>query len=497
MDPSVPLYLAVLLVVLLVLANGFFVAVEFAMVKARETKLRSPDFYGKMGIRSSLKLLSDLDGSLSATQLGITMASLVLGWWGEQTFQQVFVGWFAWMGEPYSVVASHAMATTLALIVITFLHIVLGELAAKSLAIRYPETTLRLLAWPMLMFTYVCKPAIVVLNGAANLILRLFGIRTPSELEQVHSTAELAMLVAQSSAGGILDKDEEQMLQGVFEFSETVAREVMTPRTDLVTISVEADLPEVLDIMAKTGFSRLPVIGETTDNILGVLVIKDILPYLSSSLSSGNKDFNIKRLMRECYFIPGTKPIDDLLREFKRRKLHIAVVLDEHGGVDGVVTLEDLIEEIVGDIFDESDIPERDIIVRENGDIIVDGGVLVDDLNSRFKLRIPEGDYDTVAGFVLTLLGRVPKQGDQIRLSREGVFVNNVLDPDAFELVKQAGFDDEDESAVGAVVAVQKVTGHRIETLRLRLVEGQTQNLESTAHDSSSHSQEAISQSSE
>lgn len=467
----------ILLVFALVLANGFFVAVEFAMVRARETKLRSPEMVSKFGVKESLKLIKDLDGSLSAVQLGITVASLVLGWWGEHTFQRFFLGMFSWLGEVTAFVMSHSVATALALIVITFLHIVIGELAAKSVAIQYPELTLRVLAWPMFLFSQVCKPLVFFFNGAARLFLKMLRVTAPSDLERVHSGAELAMLISESGAGGLLDKDEEQMLQGVFSFSDTVAREVMTPRTDVVTVSADATLEEVIEVVNESGHSRFPVVGERVDDVLGVLLIKDILPYVSQCIKHNKvKEFDVKRIMRESYFIPGTKRIDSLLTEFKGRKLHIAIVLDEHGGVDGVVTLEDLIEEIFGDIFDESDADETDVIVEEDGVVVVDGGVLVADLNSRFELGLPEGDYDTIAGFIFTQLGRVANEGDRIILNPNGsIVVGNGSDVDGHEqeVFAEAEPKDkepaEDNSQPGAaVITVEKVENHRVERVAIQ-----------------------------
>lgn len=410
MDASLGLPISLLIVFVLVVANGLFVAAEFALVRSRVTKLKNEDLIDKWGVRSSLQLLEDLDGSLSVTQLGITVASLILGWWGESTFQRLIFGAVDFLGEASRLLVSHAVATAFALVAITYLHVVLGELVAKSLAIRFPETTLRIVAWPTLFFAKVCRPAIFVLNGSATIFLRLVGVRTSADIDRVHSSAELAMLISHSTQEGVLDKDEERMLKGVFGFSETVAREVMTPRTDLVTIRYNATLPQVVELSVKTGFSRIPIIGERVDDILGVLLVRDIFPYFSS----GTGEFDIRRIMREPYFVPSTKPIDDLLKEFQKRKIHLAIVLDEHGGVDGVVTMEDLLEEIVGEIYDESDVPETDIVAHDNGEVLVRGGVLVSDLNARFHFGLMEGDYDTIAGYIFTHLGRVARAGDRL-----------------------------------------------------------------------------------
>jgi CBS domain containing-hemolysin-like protein len=468
-------------VALLVLANGFFVAVEFAALRGHAAKLRSPELNKKFGSNAAIILIEDLDLTLSTSQLGITIASLILGWWGEHTFNAILIGFFDWMGEPIASIFSHGTATALALVLITFMHVVVGEQAAKYVAIRYPETTLRLLANPMTICQQLCRPLIFFLNASANLFLRMFGLSVVTESERVHSLGELATLISQSTEKGVLDKEEEEMLHGIFGFSETVAREVMTPRTDLVTLSVDAGYDAVISTIIESGYSRFPVTGEGVDDIVGILLARDMLTHTPRYLASGGKDFSISKIMREPLFVPGTKPIDDLLNEFKRNKIHMAIVLDEHGGVDGAVTMEDLIEEIVGDIFDESDEQEKDVVVEENGDVLVDGGVLVADLNDQFEIGIPEGDYDTIAGFIFATLGRVPKQSDQIIISREGIpLVHNeessapVQSEDAHAFgsnVEDINGGDRDKGdeylAPRASITVEKVQGHRIEKVRL------------------------------
>jgi CBS domain containing-hemolysin-like protein len=459
---------SILLVFLLVLLNGLFVAVEFALVRAHPTKVKGSESKYPFGVKSSLRLMDNLDLSLSVTQLGITVVSLILGWFGERTFQTIFVRLFSSLDSTVALVSSHAVATLLALTLVTVLHVVLGELVAKSLAIRYPEQTLRYLSGLTVGFAIVCKPLIAVLTGLSNFVLRILGVDSPAESERAHSLAELSMLVSQSSEKGKLDKVEEEMLQGIFGFSETVAREIMTPRTDLICIPINANLDTVVQTAVSSGFSRLPVIGESIDDIQGVIFVRDLLPYAYNIRKNSERDFNIRRLMREPYFVPGTKSISDLLNEFKRRKTHIAFVLDEHGGIDGVVSLEDVIEEIVGEIFDESDVPERDIIVQENGVVLVDGGVLVADINDQFEFEIPEGDYDTIAGFIYTSLGRLPRSGDEIALSSAGeVSVNGVILRDRNDEDESADEDSEPAPMV-AQITVEKVTGRRIEQVRLQ-----------------------------
>lgn len=488
MDHVLSVITGVFPVLLLVLLNGIFVAAEFALVRSLLTKFKSPEFKDKYGVEASIRLLETLSHSISTTQLGITILSLVLGWYGEKTLHGYVLIILHDLSVPFAETVSHAIATALALAIVTFLHVVVGELAAKSIAIRHPETTLRMVATPLYILSRILRPFVIALDTSASLCLRLFGMSSDLSSERTHSTAELAMLISQSSEQGVLDKDEEEMLQGVFTFSETIAREVMTPRTDLVTISREASFREVLSTIHQSGFSRFPVIDGTADNIVGILLSRDLLPVVERYIGQNAKPFAVKDIMREPYFIPGTKSINDLLKEFRQRKLHMAIVLDEHGGVDGAVTLEDLLEEIVGDIFDESDAIESDIQVEESsGDVIVDGGVLVDDINEQFELSIPEGEYDTIAGFMMSSLGRVPQPGDQIAINNAGVAM---MHPNPEESSEQStietteaeltngedveGLDEEDFESPRAILIVEKVTGNRVESVRLQQIKKPT-----------------------
>lgn len=478
-DPLLSL-VNIVLVVFLVLLNGLFVAAEFAIVSSKRAKLNGEAHKNKFGWKSAVSVSDELELSLSSTQLGITIASLVLGWWGERSLANLFLNLFAHTSESYRQILSHGLATAIALIVVTFLHVVLGELAAKSIAIRYPEITLRILAPSLHLFTKICRPVLSFLNWCANKFLNLFGLNAVAESERVHTSSELAMLVTHSTERGELDKDEEEMLKGVFSFSNTVAREVMTPRTDMVAISASATLDQVISTLVNSGFSRLPVKGDTVDDIVGILLARDIFPYVQLQLGGlGHHKFDVRRIMREPYFIPETKPVDDLLNELKGRKVHMAIVLDEHGGVDGLVTLEDLVEEIFGEIFDESDVEEDEIVFERNGDMILDASILVSDLNAQFNLLIPEGDYDTLSGFMFTLLGRVPEVGDQIAICEGAkVLVNGVdpnvdVDPESQDIQQKNG-SEEETSAVYAeelspivILVVEDVANNRIEHVRL------------------------------
>lgn len=440
-----------LILVGLFLLNAVFVAIESAIVRAHASRIR--DQKHLWGSRSALYLLKKGGLSLSSTQLGITTTTVFVGWLGLRITESVIEAF------ALTTLYERGLMIFLAAGLLIGTHVVVGELLGKAIAVRHPEATLRSLAPFMIGFMRLAQPLIFLIHISGNALTKLLGMKHPSPFGRIGSSGELAALISQSSEEGVLDEEEKEMLHGIIGFSETVAREVMTPRTDLVTVPIGASKEESLAIVAKAGLSRFPVTGENVDQIEGILLARDLLAAIASS-----KPFSLKDLLRDAYFIPGTKPIDDLLNEFKTRKIHMAIVLDEHGGVDGVVTLEDLIEEIVGEIYDESDIPEEEVVLTEEGDVLVDAGVHIADVNSEFSLNIPEGDYDTLGGFIFSTLGRIPTEGDSLLLTNQGLpIVNN----SGFE---QAKDDEEELSNFDTPVVelkVEEVTGNRIEKIRI------------------------------
>jgi CBS domain containing-hemolysin-like protein len=409
MDLSVILRL--LGVVGLVLANAFFVAAEFALVGARRTRIQELAEGGDRLARSVERTLENLDRAISGTQLGITLASLGLGWIGEPAVARSLERLMTAMSVQLSPVALHSVAIVIAFGFITYLHIVLGELAPKSVALLRPEAVSRLVAPPLNAFNRLVAPGIWVLNGSSNLFLRMIGLREPTAAERVHSPEEIEMLVHQSLRQGVVEEDEQAMIQGVFELTHTVAREVMTPRPDIVGVSAEATIEDLLKTAADSGFSRLPVYEGSIDDIVGVVVVKDLLPWI---VDRSRESPSARELMREALFVPDTKAVDDLLAELRSQKLHMATVVDEFGGTDGIVTLEDLVEEIVGEIYDEHDVAQADVAVEPDGRIVIDGGYSFSDLLAKFDLPAAEDEYDTVAGYVIGVLGRIPEVGESV-----------------------------------------------------------------------------------
>jgi len=409
-----------LLVAVLVAANAFFVAAEFALVTARRTRIRELAVGGDRRARSVEIAQKNLDRSISGTQLGITLASLGLGWVGEPVFARSLESLFQALPAPWNAILTHGAAAAVALAGLTFLHIVLGELAPKSLALMRPESVSRAVAGPLNLFNTISWPAIEVLNRSAALVLRAFGASDVGAHERVHSPDEIQMLLHQSLLEGMVEDDEEAMIHGVFELTHTVAREVMTPRPDIVGLPEDATLDEALDVAARSGFSRFPVYSDSLDQIIGVLLVKDLLGWI---LDRTREDFTLAKVVREPLFVPDTKPVDDLLAELRWQKMHMAIVVDEFGGTDGIVTLEDLLEEIVGDIFDEHDIPEADFIEQPDGRVLVDGRADMDDLIEEYGLPKVQQECDTVAGFVIGRLGRIPKPGERVRIGEAEIEV--------------------------------------------------------------------------
>ena len=390
----------------LVLANAFFVAAEFALIAVRRGRIEHRVAAGDRGARLVERTLKDLDRYISATQVGIALASLALGWLGEDAIAVLIDDAFGRLGL---VVPSYAVHTTAAAItafsVIAFLHIVLGQLTPKSLALIRPERTSGLIVRPLIGFSAVMSPFIALVNGAANGILRLLGVQ-PVLGDRVHSPEELRLLVMQSRAHGALDESDSAMLAGVFDFHEKRARDVMRPRTEIVAIAIDASETDVWQVMRSQRYSRYPVYQESLDDVVGVLVAKDFW------LTEAGSPFDLKSLIRKPLYVPDNRPAERVLDDLRRSRAHMAVVLDEYGGTAGIVTLEDLVEEVIGDINDEYDFAVREAI-EANGVLELAGSMSLVDVRSDYRLPIPDGDWTTLGGYTFARLGRVPRIGDR------------------------------------------------------------------------------------
>jgi CBS domain containing-hemolysin-like protein len=403
-----------LAIILLVLLNGFFVGAEFALVRSRRTRLEAMIRSGDRLARFALRAASNISRILSASQLGVTLASLGLGWVAEETVGRMFVDLFAYMPFAIEMSLRLTLGATFALIIVTYLHVVFGELTPKAAALNHPETVAKWLAPPLLFFAWITTPFTYFLNRSAQFILRLFGEKSAGSEEAVHSPEEIRLLVEQSQEGGQMQARDADLIDAVFEFSEKNAREVMTPRTELVALPVEATLSEVLAVVQESGLSRYPVFDESIDNIIGVVLAKDLLKVLAPRT---NLDaFDLPSIMRPVHVIPGSREVEEVLADFKRLKEHMAIVLDEYGGTAGVVTMEDLLEEIVGEILDEYDTPEdaEAPLHTRAGETLVPGSTHIGELNEHFGLSVSDVDYTTIGGYVFGVLGRLPVVGDRV-----------------------------------------------------------------------------------
>jgi CBS domain containing-hemolysin-like protein len=394
-------------VVVLVLANAFFVAAEFALVGSRKTRLDEMAKAGDGKARLARRAVQSLDRYISATQLGITLASLGLGWIGEPALAHLIEGAFTWLPDAASAVATHTVASIIAFGIITVLHIILGELMPKALALLYPEAVSGWVAAPLIGFGWIMAFPIAVLNGTSNRLLRLLSIDPPGEHERLHSPEEIRMLVEQSTEGGSLLRGDARLLEGVFEFSEKTAQEVMTPRTQMTALEADRTVEEAADEVAVAGRSRYPVYTESLDEIVGVVHAKDILAALRSRPGQA-----VRTVMRPPLFVPGTREVEDVLADMKRLKTHLAVVLDEYGGTAGLVTMEDLLEEIVGPIFDEYD--PQDKVAPPDGAPRLDGAMPISEFNTEYDASLDDTDYTTIGGYVFGQLGRLPRPGDRV-----------------------------------------------------------------------------------
>ncbi len=418
---SPPIGLGLASVVVLVLANAFFVAAEFALVGARRTRLDERARAGDGKARLARRAVQSLDRYISATQLGITLASLGLGWIGEPSLAGLISGGFRWLPESLAAVATHGVASAIAFIIITILHIILGELVPKALALLYPEAVSGWVAAPLIGFAWAMAWPITLLNSSANRLLRLMNISPPGEHERLHSPEEIRMLVEQSTEGGSMLKEDARLLEGVFEFSEKTAQEVMTPRTQMVALDSALSVENAADEVALARRSRYPVYTESLDEIVGVVHAKDILTALRARPNE-----TVRGIMRPPLFVPGTREVEDVLADMKRLKTHLAVVLDEYGGTAGLVTMEDLLEEIVGPIFDEYDPQDRPAPVDPAARL--DGAMPITEFNSKYDAALDDADYTTLGGYVFGQLGRLPRPGDRVTVG-----------PHVFEVVEMDG----------------------------------------------------------
>ncbi len=412
------------LTLLFVLANAFFVAAEFAIVKVRlsviELRVRSGNSLAKI----AKHIVTHLDAYLSATQLGITLTSLALGWIGESVVAQIVLDVMAAFGVILAPELAHKIALPIAFMTITILHIVFGELAPKSLAIQYPDKVTLAISLPLRLFFIVFKPFIWILNGLANLIIRMFGLQTANEGEQVHSSEEIRYLLEESSKSGEIDAIEHKMLENIFDFSDTPVKQIMVPRTRISAIEIGMELNDIIDKFIEEGYSRMPVYRGSIDVIIGEIYGKDLI-----KLQRHKDSISINDIIRPAIFINEEEMISVLLKTLQKEHAHIAVVLNEFGGTAGIVTLEDILEEIVGEIQDEYDEEKPMVEETSTNEYNIGASITIDDVNELLPIPLPEDDdYETVGGFILSILGRIPETGENLLYQRYNIEITKSSD---------------------------------------------------------------------
>ncbi|HCO67557.1 MAG TPA: hemolysin [Dysgonomonas sp.] len=399
----------ILITLLFVFLNGFFVAAEFAIVKVRASQLELKAQEGNRLAILSKKIVTHLDAYLAATQLGITLSSLALGWIGEPVVSKMILNLLALFDISLSDQALHSIALITAFLIITILHIVFGELAPKSLAILRPEQTTLAVAYPLRAFYWICRPFIWLLNGFANLILKLFGLHAVSEAES-YSSDELKYLVDQISENEGEDDTKFDIIKNAFDFSERTARQVMVPRTQVLAIDVNDYDELTLETVIEDGFSRIPCYEDSIDNIIGIVHLKDILKKMRQ-----NGKVDIRSIVRPVSFVPETKRIGQILKEFQVKHQQIAMVLNEYGGIEGIITMEDILEEIVGEIQDEYDNEIPFVETTGDGIYSVIATAAISDINDQLPHPIDKAkQYDTLAGYLIDKFGRIPNTHDKL-----------------------------------------------------------------------------------
>lgn len=400
--------LEILITILLVLLNGFFVAAEFAIVKVRSSQIALQQ--GTVSKRAAQVIINNLDGFLAATQLGITLASLGLGWIGEDVVSQLVLSAMNGLGFNIDSATAHRLALPTAFVLLTIMHIVFGELAPKSISIRYPTQTTLWVSVPLRIFYFLFRPFIRLLNGFANLILRFFGIKPVGD-HAIHSEEELRLIIAESEEGGAIESSERELIQNVFDFDNRVVKQIMVPRAKMSAISVHSTLEEAINIIFREGYSRYPVYDKNLDDITGVLIAKDVVSHFVQKTGK-----SLAEICNKAHFVTEYKPIDQLLREFQKKKIQIAIVISEYGDILGIVTLEDILEELVGEIQDEHD-HEVQIVTRQGNNYQVIATSPLHDINKVLEEPLKESeDYDTLAGLLLHETPTDMKEGEEISI---------------------------------------------------------------------------------
>ena len=445
-SPSSYTFLKLFAAFVFVAINAFFVAAEFSIVKIRRSRLEEIEAHGNKKAKLAIKVTSSLDSYLSATQLGITLASLALGWIGEPALAVIIDPLFGhWLKDDPILMHSVRIAT--AFTIITLLHVVFGELVPKSIAIQKTETAVMLVVRPLYLFAQIFRPIIYIFDHLAALALKLIGIQPAHDSDLVHSEEEIKLIAGASQRGGIIDKTESEIIKNAVDFSDKIAREIMVPRQDMECLYLENTYEENFDIVKQSNHTRYPVCDEDKDNIVGMIHLRDIL------MNEDEKD--ITKMLREVLFVPESLSVSEVLHTMKRRRIHMAIVIDEYGGTSGLISMEDVLEELVGDIQDEHDTADDVYEKRlEDGSFEFLGMTLLDEAMEYMGLRtLDEHEEDTIGGYVFGLLARKPKVGDVVDCP---LCSFEILEIDGFRVKKVKAFLKKNDAEEDAGKAEEK-----------------------------------------
>lgn len=396
------------LIIVLILVNAVFVVTEYAIIRVRTAELDALISGGNARAKRAKGVIEALDKYISATQLGITFVNLLLGWVGEDIFIHLLEPVFLALGVNDSL--SQTLAVILGLLIITYFTITIGELTPKAFAIRKYLSAALWLAAPLIMFYRIFKPFIWLLNSSANLIIRLMGLKPLEDDSGIHSQEEIRQVIMQGRKAGVIDKTEHQLIERIFDFNDKLVKEIMVHRGNMIALNIDDSREKIFEKVTEEGYSRIPVYKDTIDNIIGVIYTKDLI-----SASEHRQLITIKDIIRPAYFVSETKNIGILLREFQKAKVHMGIVVNEYGGVEGLVTMEDIIEEITGEIMDEYDVESPDIVKGKNQEYFVNPAIPVKEFNEKFSAKIPvDGHYNTLGGFLYYVTGHIPELYERI-----------------------------------------------------------------------------------
>lgn len=390
------------LILILVLLNAFFAASEMAIVSLNKNKLTLLVNEGNDKAELILKLLAEPSRLLATIQVGITLAGFLASASAATSISKEF----SWVLKKFNIPAADQLSLIFITIFISYITLVLGELFPKRVALQNSDSIAMAVVKPLIFIAKITQPFVKLLTGSTNILVKLFGLNL-EDLEEKVSEEEIRMMINVGEENGVINETEKEMLDGIFKFDDTIAREIMTPRTSVFAVDIDEDIEKIITEILEEQYSRIPVYEEDIDNIIGVIYMKDLFIHLRNN---GNKHIDLRTLLRPPYFVPETKNIDALFKELQSTKNHMAILIDEYGGFSGITTIEDLIEEVMGNIFDEHDINDDEIKIIDTNTYLVNGFASIDEINEMLHTDIPSENYDTIGGFVISLLGAIPKE---------------------------------------------------------------------------------------